>query len=103
VRGCDQQRLAVESGVWPLYRYDPRRAESGEPPLSLDSEAPKIPVRDYMLNEARFRMTEGLDPQRHRQGLEWAQAATDRRFALYRQMSTRRVQATGHADESARD
>ena len=45
VHGLDQQKLAVDSGYWPLYRFDPRRAASGERPLVLDSGAPKIDAR----------------------------------------------------------
>ena len=43
--GCEQQKLAVDSGVWPLYRFDPRRVAAGRPPLQLDSAAPKIARR----------------------------------------------------------
>jgi pyruvate-ferredoxin/flavodoxin oxidoreductase len=99
--GCDQQRLAVQSGVWPLFHFDPRRIAQGEPPLVLDSEPPKIRVRDYMINEARFRMTEKLDPQRYRQLLSWAQAATEQRFALYQQMATIRLPQTTALPEPA--
>ena len=54
--GVDQQKLAVDSGVWPLYRFDPRRVEKGEPPMHLDYGQPKARVADYMRNEARFRV-----------------------------------------------
>src|SRR5262249_55020390 len=49
--GVSQQKLAVDSGVWPLYRFDPRRIPKGEPPLHLDYGAPKAKVGDYMRNE----------------------------------------------------
>ena len=62
--GAEQQKLAVDSGVWPLYRFDPRRVPAGQPPLVLDSGPPKISPREYMRNEARFRMVEQLDPVR---------------------------------------
>ena len=57
-QGVAQQKLAVDSGVWPLYRFDPRRPAKGEPPLHLDYAAPKAKVADYMRNEGRFRMVE---------------------------------------------
>jgi pyruvate-ferredoxin/flavodoxin oxidoreductase len=85
--GCQQQKLAVDSGVWPLYRFDPRRTGSGEPPLKLDSGVPKIPVKEYMRNETRFRMTEKLDPERYKKLLTWAQRATEQRFSVYQQLS----------------
>ena len=62
--GVEQQKLAVDSGVWPLYRFDPRRVAAGEPPLHLDSGRRKARVADYMRNEARFRMVERTDPAR---------------------------------------
>ena len=81
--GCDQQERAVKSGIWPLYRYDPRRLLAGEPPLVLDAPAGKIPVVDYMRNETRFRMVERIDPERfHRLALQ-AQHAAERRIAVY--------------------
>ncbi len=44
-KGLDQQKLAVDSGYWPLYRFDPRLKEDGKNPFQLDSRAPKIPLR----------------------------------------------------------
>ena len=55
-KGLDQQKLAVNSGMWPLYRFDPARANQGQPALQLDSKAPSIPVRDYIYNENRYRV-----------------------------------------------
>ena len=50
--GLEQQKLAADSGYWPLYRYDPRRADAGEPPLVLDSPAPKVDVSTLMASES---------------------------------------------------
>jgi len=86
-RGLDQQKRAVDSAVWPLYRFDPRRIAAGEPPLKLDSGPPKMKVREYMQEEARFRITEHLDPIRYKQLLAWAQKDTEQRFAVYEQLS----------------
>jgi hypothetical protein len=58
VFGADQQKRAVQSGVWPLFRYDPKVAERGEPPLVVDTPGGSVPVAEYMRNEARFRMVE---------------------------------------------
>ena len=62
--GMDQQRKAVQSGYWPLFRYDPSKAQTGENPLQLDSGAPRIPLREYTENEVRFRMLFQSNPDR---------------------------------------
>jgi pyruvate-ferredoxin/flavodoxin oxidoreductase len=85
--GADQQKLAVSSGVWPLYRYDPRRVERGEPPLVLDALPGKTSVADYMRNETRFRMVEKIDPVRFRRLAAAARDNAARRVALYEQLS----------------
>jgi len=54
-KGLEQQRLAVESGTWPLFRYDPRRAAEGQTAFQLDSAPPKVRVADYHRNELRFK------------------------------------------------
>ena len=85
--GVDQQKLAVSSGVWPLYRFDPRRVEKGEPPMHLDYGAPKSRVADYMRNEARFRVIERTNPERFRAFARQAQKEAEQRFAVYQQMA----------------
>jgi len=86
-QGCAQQKLAVDAGVWPLYRFDPRRVEAGEPPLKLDSGAPKAAVADYMRNETRFRMVEKLDSKRFQMFLDQAQQQAAQRVAVYEQLA----------------
>ncbi len=54
--GLQQQKLAVQAGVWPLYRFNPALAHEGKPPLVIDSKAPTIPVEDYAYRETRYRM-----------------------------------------------
>jgi pyruvate-ferredoxin/flavodoxin oxidoreductase len=85
--GAIQQRLAVDSGVWPLYRFDPRRLVKGEPPLNLDYGPPKGRVADYMRNEARFRMVERADPARYKRFVSEAQADAQKRYAVYQQLA----------------
>jgi pyruvate-ferredoxin/flavodoxin oxidoreductase len=84
----DHQKLAVESGVWPLYRFDPRRIEAGEPPLRLDSGKPKRTVEEYMRSEGRFRMVEAKDPERFAALLHAAEQHVARRTAMYEQLSS---------------
>ena len=86
-RGVEQQRLAVDSGVWPLYRFDPRLIATGVPPLQLDSPAPKIPPRDFMKNEGRFRMVALRDPKRFDELVEASEAFSARRRAVYEQLA----------------
>jgi len=85
--GLEQQKIAVETGYWPLFRYDPRRAAKGESPLKIDSGAPKGKVLDFARGETRFRMVEAANPERFRTLMETAQADAERRFALYEQMA----------------
>jgi pyruvate-ferredoxin/flavodoxin oxidoreductase len=103
IHGLDQQRLAVETGMWPLYRSDPARAARGEPPLVIDMTATgKHPVKDFTLNETRFRMVEKLDPKRFERLQDQAQVDALRRTEIYRQMAEIRVQVgAGKPDGSS--
>jgi pyruvate-ferredoxin/flavodoxin oxidoreductase len=92
-QGASQQKLAVDSGVWPLYRFDPRRIPKGEPPLHLDYGPPKIKVENYLRNESRFRMVERADPARYKQFAAESQAAAERRYAVYSQLAGIKVPA----------
>ena len=87
VHGLEQQKRAVDSATWPLYRFDPRRIAAGQPPLVLDSGPAKLPVREYMREEARFRITETLDPDRYKQLLAWAQQNVTQRYGVYEQLA----------------
>jgi len=62
-KGMEQQKLAVESGYWPLYRFDPRLRAEGKNPFQLDSKAPKVQFRDYAMNETRYRMLAQTDEE----------------------------------------
>jgi pyruvate-ferredoxin/flavodoxin oxidoreductase len=85
--GAVQQKLAVDSGVWPLYRFDPRRSAKGEPPMQLDYGPPKPLVADYMRNESRFRVVERSDPDRFKAFLKEAQDDARRRYSIYQQLA----------------
>ncbi|MDF1628800.1 MAG: pyruvate:ferredoxin (flavodoxin) oxidoreductase [Alcanivoracaceae bacterium] len=82
-----QQHRAINSGAWPLYRFDPRRIEQGEAPLMLDSGDPKLDISHYMENEARFRMVELRSPQRYAELLSAARHGVQQKRSLYRQLS----------------
>jgi pyruvate-ferredoxin/flavodoxin oxidoreductase len=98
--GAEQQKKAVDSGVWPLYRWDPRRVPEGKPPLVLDSGPPKIAPRDYMRNETRFRMVERRDPERFRRLIALAEQTAARRVAVYQHLAKLTVPA-GTAPDAA--
>ena len=85
--GANQQKLAVETGYWPLYRHDPRRLAEGQPALRLDSAAPKGRLPDYARNETRFRMVEQQDPERFRDLMALGQKQIYDRYALYEHLA----------------
>ena len=85
--GLKQQKLAVNSGVWPLYRYNPELAEKGENPLSVDSKEPTVPVEDYAYNETRYRMLLQSNEERAEMLMAKAKRDAASRWNLYRQMA----------------
>jgi pyruvate-ferredoxin/flavodoxin oxidoreductase len=93
--GARQQKLAVESGQWLLYRYDPRRAERGENPLQMDSGAAKFKVQDFMQTENRFKMLTKSKPEEAKILFAQAQTDADRRWKFYQFLAARDVKQTG--------
>jgi len=93
--GIEHQKMAVETGYWPLFRYDPRRADRGENPLMLDSPAPKSELAKFTKTENRFRMLEKKDPARSHELDRLAQAEVQKRFAFYQRLAS--MQASGSA------
>ncbi len=91
--GCDQQKLAVDSGHWPLFRFDPRRLDRGEAPLQMDSGAPKIPMLQYVRNETRYRMVEQQNPEHFKKLMDQAQLDTTNRYSVYEQLAKLSVTA----------
>ncbi len=77
-KGFSQQKLAAESGHWPVYRYDPRLVAEGKNPLQLDSKKPKVPLKDYLYNEQRYSLLARTSPRKAKEFLDQAQkSATD--------------------------
>jgi pyruvate-ferredoxin/flavodoxin oxidoreductase len=87
-----QQNLAVNSGHWGLFRYDPRKAAAGENPLHLDSKKPSIPLRDFVSTETRFSVLERTHPEDAERFLRQAQKDAESRFFLYEQLAQLAVQ-----------
>jgi pyruvate/2-oxoacid:ferredoxin oxidoreductase beta subunit len=90
--GLEHQRLAAESGYWPLYRFDPRRATKGEAALILDSAEPKGDVQTLLAGEARFQITAKHDPERYQTLMHRMEEQILHRWDLYRELSHGRQQ-----------
>ncbi len=82
------QQAIVDSGAWPLYRFDPRRAAIGQNPLKLDSKAPTISFEQFAMTENRFRMLTKTDPERARELMVNAQKSVRARFDVYKQLAS---------------
>ena len=85
--GLTQQDLAVKSGVWPLYRYNPELAAMGENPLKVDSKDPSVPVEEYAYNETRYRMLLQSNEERAEMLMQKAKHDASSRWTLYQQMA----------------
>lgn len=86
-KGMHQQKLAVESGYWPLYRYNPKLANENKNPFQLDSSDPKISLRDYIYTEGRYRMLQQSEPEIAKFLLGQAEKAVTRRWQQYKQLA----------------
>ncbi|MGA2904219.1 MAG: pyruvate:ferredoxin (flavodoxin) oxidoreductase [Candidatus Korobacteraceae bacterium] len=87
VHGLDQQKLAVNSGHWPLFRYNPMLAKEGKNPFVLDSKAPSIPLEQYIYNETRYTMLVNSNPEEAKKLLHAAQENVNERWKLYQHMA----------------
>ena len=87
VQGMQQQKLAVQSGYWPLLRFNPENARAGVNPLQLDSKPPAIPLKDYAYRETRYRMLTMSKPDEARRLLELAQRDVEDRWRQLQDMS----------------
>lgn len=82
-KGLEQQKLAVQSGYWPLYRYNPQN----KPALMLESKDPTIPLQDFLYSENRFRVLTQNDEERAERLLKQAQQDLQDRLALYHRLA----------------
>ena len=82
------QQLAVDSGHWPLFRYNPQQAAAGKNPLHLDSKAPSIPYRDFIETEIRFNMLWRTHPQQAEKFLAQSQEEVLHRYHYYEQLAS---------------
>ncbi len=86
-KGLEQQKLAVQSGLWPLYRFDPRLGAEGKNPLQIDCKEPTVPVEQYMYNETRFRMLTQSDEARAETLLKLSGEDAKARWNFYSQLA----------------
>ncbi|MFZ1291649.1 MAG: pyruvate:ferredoxin (flavodoxin) oxidoreductase [Melioribacteraceae bacterium] len=86
-KGMEHQQMAVDSGHWPLYRYNPENVKEGKNPLKLDSKAPKIKLEDFIYTETRYKMLQKIDPVRTKYLLGLAQAEVNKKWNHYEQLA----------------
>jgi len=88
IHGLEQQKLAVQSGYWPLMRYNPGLREEGKNPFQLDSKAPSIRLKEYTYREARYTMLARSNPELAAELLKEAQDDVERQWRVYSARST---------------
>jgi len=96
--GLQQQKLAVQSGAWPVYRYDPRLAHEGKNPLIIENKEPSIPFSQYAYNETRYKMLTQMDEARAEKLMKEAQHDAKSRWTLYQQMASMHYDADGNGN-----
>ena len=88
--GLQNQKVAVASAQWLLYRYNPERATAGENPLVLDSRAPSRKVQDYLQMETRFKMLTKSKPEDAKRLWAEAQHDVETRYRFYEYLASRK-------------
>ena len=102
VHGIEQQKNAVLSGHWPLFRYNPALAKEGKNPFVLDSRAPSVPLEKYIYNETRYTMLVNSDPEEAKRLLQQAQEHVNDRWKLYQHMAAMSfAKAQEHEEKNA--
>jgi pyruvate-ferredoxin/flavodoxin oxidoreductase len=89
MHGMDQQKAAVSSGIWPLFRYDPRLKNEGKNPFQLDSKEATTALEDFMYKEVRFKSLKAASPDRADALLAKAKAQVERTFKEYKYLAER--------------
>jgi pyruvate-ferredoxin/flavodoxin oxidoreductase len=100
-KGLTQQELAVKSGAWPLFRFNPRNVVEGKNPLKIDSRKPSIGWDEYALNENRFKVLLKSHPDRAEELMERAEHDVEGRWDLYKQMAAMIYTPMNRDDEPA--
>ena len=95
------QKVAVESGQWLLYRYSPERATAGENPLTLDSRAPTRKVQEFLQQQTRFKMLTKSKPEDAKRLWKLAQQDVESRYRMYEYMASRKTEAPAAAQDAS--
>ncbi|MBF0253058.1 MAG: pyruvate:ferredoxin (flavodoxin) oxidoreductase [Candidatus Omnitrophica bacterium] len=90
-KGLDEQKKAVNSGHWPLFRYNPELAMQEKNPFTLDSKAPSIKLDEYIYGENRYNVLKRSNPERAGQLLDKAQKQVDAQYGLYKYLADRNM------------
>jgi pyruvate-ferredoxin/flavodoxin oxidoreductase len=85
----EEEKKAVESGYWPLYRFDPRLKEAGENPFILDSKEPKGDLKEFLMGEVRYSSLTRSFPENAETLFKKAEEEVRERYALYKQMAAK--------------
>jgi pyruvate-ferredoxin/flavodoxin oxidoreductase len=97
--GLDQQKAAVNSGHWPLFRYNPALIAEGKNPFQLDSKAPTVALKDYVYNETRYTMLAKSNPEEAQRLLTLAQTDVQQRWKLYEHWANMPANGEGKKEE----
>ncbi len=100
--GLKQQLLAVNSGHWPLFRFNPAVTDPALNPFQLDSKAPSIPLKDYVYNEVRYRMLNHSAPEEAERLIKLAQEDAHRRWRTYESMAAQTAPKPAEAAEKGK-
>ncbi|NQV30167.1 MAG: hypothetical protein HQ508_04700 [Candidatus Marinimicrobia bacterium] len=86
-KGMNQQKLAVDSAYWTLYRYNPDLSLEGKNPLKLDSKPPSKHVREYSMNETRFTILSRINPELSSKYIEASDVAAKEKYEYYAKLA----------------
>ncbi len=100
VHGLDQQKLAVQSGHWPLFRYNPALMAQGKNPFQLDSKAPTVSLDKYIYNETRYTMLRQSNPEAAAHLLKEAQENVNERWKIYEYEASRTIAPTAAPEKT---
>ncbi len=100
-KGLEQQKLAVQTGYWPLYRYNPALHAEGKNPLILDSKEPTLPLEQFAYNETRYRMLLQSNEERAEALMQLAQKDAHDRWEHYHEMATEHISTDSDATSTS--
>ncbi|MFQ5709024.1 MAG: pyruvate:ferredoxin (flavodoxin) oxidoreductase [bacterium] len=95
------QKLAVQSGYWPLFRFNPDLVKEGKNPLTLDSRAPKIPFQEYAYRENRFKMLTKSNPGEARRLMQMAQQEVSSRWNIYEYLASMQFESSADRENKS--